>query len=123
MVAGAIERVRAGERVTFFDDEFRCPILVEDLAAMIWEVAGLAPAERSGVWHLAGPERLSRVDVGRVLCERFGLDESLIDVASAASMGEPRPRDVSLTSVRASSLTSVARPIGSVSAHGQASRE
>jgi dTDP-4-dehydrorhamnose reductase len=119
----AIERLRAGERVTFFDDEFRCPVFVDDLAAMIWEVVALPPAERAGVWHLAGPERLSRVDVGRILCDRFGLDESLIDVASAASMGEARPRDVSLTSERAASLTAAARPIGSVLPHGQASRE
>ncbi|MFN8052998.1 MAG: SDR family oxidoreductase [Acidimicrobiales bacterium] len=114
----AIESIRAGERVTFFDDEFRMPILVDDLAAQIWEIAALPRAERAGVWHLVGPERLSRVDVGRVLCRWFGLDESLIDVASAATMGEPRPRDVSLSSDRVSSLTCRARPLGSVGAHG-----
>lgn len=119
--AWAISKLRAGERVTFFDDEFRCPVLVDDLAAQIWEIAALPPAERRGVWHLVGPERLSRVDVGRVLCERFGLDESLIDVASAATMGEPRPRDVSLSSERVTGLRVRARPIGSVGAHGEAS--
>ena len=120
--AWAIERLRAGERVTFFDDEFRSPILVDDLAAQIWEIAALDPDERLGVWHLVGPERLSRLDVGRRLCGRFGLDESLIDVASAASMGEPRPRDLMLSSERVSRLTLRARPIGSLGAHGETNR-
>lgn len=120
--AWAIDRLRAGERVTFFDDEFRAPIFVDDLASQIWEIVGLDVAERAGVWHLVGPERLSRVDVGRVLCERFGLDDSLIDVAGAASMGEPRPRDVTLISERASSLTCRPRPIGRLSAHGSENR-
>lgn len=120
--AWAIGRLRDGERVTFFDDEFRAPILVDDLATEIWEIAQLPVAERAGVWHLVGPERLSRVDVGNILCERFGLDRSLVDVASAATMGEPRPRDVTLSSRRSASLRYRARPIGSVTPHGQAHR-
>lgn len=117
--AWAIDRLRAGERVTFFDDEFRAPIFVDDLAAITWEIAALPAADRAGVWHVVGPERLSRVDVGRILCERFGLDTSLVDVASAATMGEPRPRDVTLSSERVASLTYRARPIGSLSPHGE----
>lgn len=118
----AIESLRAGERVTFFDDEFRMPILVDDLAAMTWEIATLDPAARGGVWHLCGPERLSRADVGEILCERFGLDSGLIDRASASTMGEPRPRDVSLSSTRADSLSVRPRTIGSLGRHGQAFR-
>lgn len=116
--AWAIERLQAGEPVTFFDDEFRMPIFVDDLAEQIWEVASLDAVKRSGVWHLVGPERLSRAQVGDVLCGRFGLDPSLIETASAATMGEPRPRDLSLRSDRADSLTTQARSITTVSRHG-----
>lgn len=116
--AWAIERLQAGEPVTFFDDEFRMPIFVDDLAEQIWEVASRGAAERAGVWHLVGPERLSRAQVGDVLCGRFGLDPSLIETASAATMGEPRPRDLSLRSDRAGSLTTQARSITTVSRHG-----
>lgn len=118
----AIESMRAKERVTFFDDEFRMPILVDDLAAMTWEIACMEPSDRRGFWHLCGPERLSRADVGEVLCERFALDSTLIERASSATMGEPRPRDVSLTSTRVGSLSARARPIGSLGRHGQAFR-
>ncbi len=117
--AWAIERLRAGDRVTFFDDEFRMPILADDLAAQMWEIVRRPEGERGGVWHLVGPERLSRADVGRVLCDRFGLDLSLVDVASAATVPDPRPRDVCLSSIRTASLTRRARPIGKVSSHGQ----
>lgn len=116
--AWAIERLQAGEPVTFFDDEFRMPIFVDDLAERIWEVASRDAAARAGVWHLVGPERLSRAQVGDVLCGRFGLDPSLIETASAATMGEPRPRDLSLRSDRADSLTTQARSITTVSRHG-----
>jgi len=115
----AVERLRAGERVTFFDDEFRCPILVDDLATQIWEIAHWPVGERAGVWHLVGSQRLSRAEVGRLICDRLGLDWSLVDVASAATMPEPRPRDLTLTSQRSGALRRVARPIGSVAAHGQ----
>ncbi|MBK6669687.1 MAG: sugar nucleotide-binding protein [Actinobacteria bacterium] len=43
--AWAIERLQAGEPVTFFDDEFRMPIFVDDLAEQIWEVASRDAAE------------------------------------------------------------------------------
>ena len=118
--AWIVEALRGNRRVTLFTDEIRSPILVDDLADQIWEIAQLEADERSGVWHLAGPERLSRVDQGRLLCAAFELDESLIDAVASPSTGEPRPRDVSLTSERARSLTTAARPIGKVMTHGQA---
>lgn len=118
--AWAIDTLRSGGRVTFFDDEFRMPIFADDLAAQIWEIVARPRDERAGVWHLVGPQRMSRADVGEVLCERFGLDRTRVDVASAATMKEPRPRDLSLTSERVASLTLRARSIGSVSAHGKA---
>jgi len=121
--AWAIESMRRGEGVTFFDDEFRCPIFVDDLAHQTWEIAALGAAERAGVWHLVGPDRLSRADVGRCLVERFELDAVLMHTASADTMGEPRPRDLSLSSQRVGSLHVQARPIGSVGDHGTTSEQ
>ena len=113
--AWVIETLRSGGRVTLFHDEYRTPILVEDLAAQTWEIAGLAASARSGVWHLGGIDRLSRVDLGRLLCDRFGLDPSLIDVAASASTGAPRPRDVSLSCARArAQLSVVPQGLGSI---------
>lgn len=120
--AWAIETLRSGGRVTFFDDEIRMPMFVDDLAAQIWEIVGLPRSERAGVWHLVGPEALSRAQVGAILCERFGLDRSLVDVAAAPATGEPRPRDLRLSTTRAGALTCRARSVTKVDRHGEAQR-
>jgi len=114
-----VAALRAGERVALFTDEVRTPVLVEDLATMTWAVVGLGRGAGSGVWHLAGPERLSRAEIGRGLARRLGLDASLVDAVPSPRDGEPRPRDVSLAIGRAADLGVHARPIGSVAAHGQ----
>ncbi len=113
--AWAIDTLRVGGRVTFFHDEYRTPILVDDLAAQTWEIAAMERHERAGVWHLGGVDRMSRLELGHLLCSRFGLDPSLIDVAASAATGEPRPRDVSLRSARARrQLSVVPRRLGSI---------
>lgn len=120
--AWVVRALRDGERVTLFDDELRTPILVEDLADEMWEIACLDPHRRRGLWHLGGPEVLSRVEIGRRLCERLALDASLIDVVSGGSAAVGRPRDLSMVSCRASELSVRPRPITTVTDHGQTKR-
>jgi dTDP-4-dehydrorhamnose reductase len=45
--AWVVDALRRGEPVRLFNDELRCPIAVEDLAAQLWDVAML-PEERRG---------------------------------------------------------------------------
>lgn len=42
---------------TFYDDEVRCPVQVDDLAAALVE---LAASDLAGILHVAGPEAVSR---------------------------------------------------------------
>ncbi len=53
-----------GEVLNLFVDEFRSPIAAEVTARAVWE---LAAANQPGLYHLAGSERLSRYDIGRLL--------------------------------------------------------
>ncbi len=117
--AWMLSDLRAGRRVTLFSDEIRWPILVGDLAAMIWDVVALDRRERAGTWHLVGPERLSRVDIGHLWCTAAGLDRRLIDTALSSDLPDARPRDLTLTSSRAGSLSVRPQTIGSVIGHGQ----
>ncbi len=88
-----------GKPLTLFEDEVRCPIWVEDLC---WAMVALAANGRGGLWHAGGPQRLSRVAIGRAVCEAFGFNPSLIQPTRLAESPypAPRPRDVSLDSAR-----------------------
>jgi dTDP-4-dehydrorhamnose reductase len=111
-----LEGLEAGERVTLFTDEFRTAIAVEDLAQGIWEILTLP--ERAGIWHLCGPERLSRVDIGRRIAAAHGVDDATVAEVPSSTFPGARPRDVSLTAQRAGRVLGVRpRRIGSLDSH------
>jgi dTDP-4-dehydrorhamnose reductase len=113
--AWVLDALRRGEPVRLFTDELRCPMAVEDLAAQLWEVALLPPERRAGVWHLAGPEAVSRYALGVLIALRHGLDPSAITPAASASSPAPRPRDLRLLTTRADrELRTRARPVSTV---------
>ncbi|HEX5870634.1 MAG TPA: sugar nucleotide-binding protein, partial [Longimicrobium sp.] len=113
--AWVLDALRRGEPVRLFTDELRCPIAVEDLAAQLWEVALLDPQRRAGVWHLAGPEAVSRYALGVLIALRHGLDPSAIAPALSASAPAPRPRDLRLLTSRAdAALQTRAHPVSAV---------
>ena len=58
----------SGQTVRLFHDEFRSPIAAEATARFIWE---LALQKTEGLYHLAGAERLSRLEIGRLLAARW----------------------------------------------------
>src|SRR5690606_16515779 len=93
--------LRGDSPVTLFVDEIRTPILVQDLAAQIVEIAGLKPARRSGVWHLAGPEALSRFTLGTLIAAALRLPTDHLRASYSADHDAPRPRDVRLLTPRA----------------------
>ena len=114
-----VEPNRRGETVTLFSDEVRAPVLVDDLCSGLWELAAMSPLDRSGFWHLVGPDRLSRTELGDILAGWFDLDRDLILGAPQSTSATVRPRDVSLASARAQGLSSF-RPLSldTVQAHG-----
>lgn len=113
--AWVIDALRRGEPLRLFTDELRCPIAVADLADQVWEVARLRSADRAGVWHLAGPEAVSRYALGVLLALRHGLDPRAIVPAPSASSPAPRPRDLRLLTPRADRmLRTRARPVSAV---------
>jgi dTDP-4-dehydrorhamnose reductase len=93
----------AGRRTgALFTDEYRCPVAVEDLAGAVLE---LAASEHAGLLNVAGPEVLSRADLGRLAAVRHGLDPARIPTGTIAASGlGARPARVVLDSSRAASL-------------------
>lgn len=96
-------RLQAGEKVPLYTDQFRSPVWVENLAAVLLELAGI---EVSGLLHCGGANRIDRYTFAHQLCRAAGYDTSLLlptsmqDTTSPA----PRPADVSLDSQRAAAL-------------------
>ncbi|MDD3628064.1 MAG: sugar nucleotide-binding protein [bacterium] len=82
------------EVTPLFIDEFRSPIDVEELARGITEIILNKPKQK--LWHLAGPERISRFEFGKLLAQKFNLDQNLIKPLSILELKEKRPQDTSL---------------------------
>lgn len=95
----AVAKARAGEAVSVFTGEWRSFMYAEDAAEA---VAMVARARAAGVWHAAGPERMSRFGFTQALFTALGLPhEALRPVAIADLPGQaPRPADCSLDSAR-----------------------
>jgi dTDP-4-dehydrorhamnose reductase len=95
-----LRALRAGRPVTLYTDEFRTPV---DPESVTDAVARLLAARSSGLFHLGGPERISRYELGRRVARVFGLPEAGIVAARQADHPGPdrRAPDVSLDSARA----------------------
>jgi len=92
------EQLRAawagGKPVKLFHDEYRSPIPAAVTARAVWE---MAVRPRGGLWHLAGAERLSRLQIGSLLAARHPELPARLESGSLRDYhGAPRPADTSL---------------------------
>jgi dTDP-4-dehydrorhamnose reductase len=94
-----VAALQQGRPLTLFHDEWRTPL---DLATAARALLQLASSEVSGVLHIGGPERLSRLEMGQRLARFLGVaGENIVSVGRSDVPGtEPRPRDTSLDSSR-----------------------
>ena len=97
---GVAWALQAGRRLRLFSDQFRSPV---DAASVAAAALTLLQGTQTGLFHLGGPERLSRHQLGLRVASVLGLDARLIDEARQADQppAVPRPLDVSLDSGRA----------------------
>jgi dTDP-4-dehydrorhamnose reductase len=83
-----------GQGMTLFRDEFRCPIPAAETARAVWE---LAAKHCSGLYHVAGAEKLSRLQIGELLVKRWPEVTATITSGLARDFaGPPRALDTSL---------------------------
>jgi dTDP-4-dehydrorhamnose reductase len=84
----------SGPGMTLFTDEFRCPIPAVETARAVWE---LAQKNCTGVYHVAGAEKLSRRQIGELLVKRWPEVTTPFAAGSAKDFpGPPRALDTSL---------------------------
>lgn len=90
---------QAGQTLRLFTDEFRCPIPAKMTARAIWE---LANQNATGLFHLAGAERLSRVQIAQLVAARWPqLKPEIKATPRKEYQGAPRPADTSLNCSKA----------------------
>ena len=95
----AIAALRAGATQAFFEDEFRTPLDYVTAASILVRLAG---TDATGVVHVGGPLRLSRLELMKRAATAMGADEALVQANRRAVLAslEPRPADVSLDTSR-----------------------
>lgn len=96
--AWILTSLRDRQPITLFTDELRTPVWVQDLAAALLEQAS---GELTGILHVAGPQSLSRFDMGVRLARHFGLDPAGITPGLSRESGLVRPRDCRLNTTLA----------------------
>lgn len=92
---GLIQSLQKGEKVNLFTDEYRTPISAFEVCKVIeWCIQ----KNLSGLYHVAGKERLSRYDLGLLIADIFELDKELIVATTRSEAGmEQRPADLSMS--------------------------
>lgn len=88
-----ISELKNGKRAKLFTDEYRSVCGAKSISEGILQLLN-----HSGVFHLAGKEKLSRFEFGTKAAKAFQLNSSLIDICSQKDVKflALRPADVSL---------------------------
>lgn len=91
-----INNLRAGKKITLFDDVYYTSILAEKLVTTTHD---LIDRNASGVYHVVGDDRMTKYEFGMKIAREFGLEESLILPKSIKSNLNlvKRPLDMSLS--------------------------
>lgn len=90
-----LENLSQSKPVRVFTDQWRNPILVDDLARAI---LAAIKQEISGLYHIGGRERVSRFEFAAAVCEQLGYQKSLLIPISMddSNLLAPRPRNSTL---------------------------
>lgn len=98
----------AGKTLSFFIDEFRCPIPAVVTARVLWQLLNQG-ARR--LYHVAGSERLSRWDIAECVARRHpGIVAPRKAESRASYQGPPRPADTSIHCSRVQALLPFSLP-------------
>ncbi len=97
-----------GQTTRLFIDEFRSPMHASVTARVVWEIVA---QQLSGLFHVAGAERLSRWEIGQLIAARSAhLDPKLESGSLKSYSGSPRAPDTSLDCAKIQATLSFALP-------------
>ncbi|NLX47789.1 MAG: dTDP-4-dehydrorhamnose reductase, partial [Euryarchaeota archaeon] len=82
-VTWIIDSLRKGQEIRLYDDQFVSPTYAPSAAMDILE---LGLGRQKGIFHTSGPDCLSRYEIGMMVAEVFGLDDSPIKAVTTGEM-------------------------------------
>jgi dTDP-4-dehydrorhamnose reductase len=99
-IQGFLRKLRQGEKLRLFTDEYRSIVGGQSAAKGIWLAL---EHEWKGIYHMGGKKSMSRYDFGVLLCATTGILDELIvpSLQKEVPMMPARPSDVSLNSDKA----------------------
>ena len=97
-----IDKLSKGEELPMVDDVIWMPTYVKDCAEAIWNLIDL----ENEIVHIAGPDRVSLMEFGRTVAQRFNLDASLLTPVPSSYFPNmaPRPKDTTYNLSKAKEL-------------------
>ncbi len=88
-VLWVLKKLRTGQRATLFRDQRISPTFADDLARNLLDLADL---DVSGIWHVTGPDCLSRPECGKLIAKVWELGEDLIISVDSSTVSLPAKR-------------------------------
>jgi dTDP-4-dehydrorhamnose reductase len=89
-----VNNLSEGHQVKGFTDILFCPMMVLDLVETMMESV---EKDLCGLYHMVGPETMSKYDFGRAIAHKFGFDPELVQAASVLDGGLKAARSPNLT--------------------------
>ena len=96
-----IDMINGDRPGVLYADEVRCPVAVDDLAAAVLELAG---TDVPGTINVAGPDAVTRAEMGELVAARYGLDPARVPIGRVTGSGLARAAEVRLDSSYAAGL-------------------
>jgi dTDP-4-dehydrorhamnose reductase len=92
-----LNTLKKKEKLNLFIDQYRTPTLVNDTVSGLEKI--VEDPQSTGTFHLAGPERVSRLEFGKFFVDTFGFSPDLIRPVKQDEISSlvRRPKDSSLS--------------------------
>lgn len=94
IVLKVLRRLRAGEEVSLFNDQWNTPTYAPEAASLMLDLLtkdrgtiSMFEGEGRGIFHLSGRECVSRYELGMLVADVFNLDDNLIRPLSIKEAG------------------------------------
>lgn len=89
IVLWGIEALKKGTELTIVDDQYRAPTWADDLA---WGCLEIIQRDKTGIFHLSGPETMSIIDLVYRIADYFGFSKDQVKPIHSNTLNQAAKR-------------------------------